>query len=102
MKCEEMIKEIYFVAGMLEGLSIYIQRNTSEAAVTMLGDCVDRLELVGAQMVNACDPVLVVKGPPITEEMLDRLSEEKRMIFREERPEEAFGRVYPPQENAGN
>ncbi len=102
MKYEELIKEIYFVAGMLEGLSCCLQRHVPEAVTDTVSDCVDRLELVGAQMVKACDPVLVVKGPPITAELLDRLSEEKKVIFRERRPEEAFGRVYPPQENAGD
>jgi hypothetical protein len=69
MKRKEMIKEIYRVAGLLEGLSIYLQRNTSEAAVTMLGDCVDRLEIVGAQL--------------MTKDVNDHETTE------------AFGRVYP-------
>lgn len=95
MKYEEMIKEIYFVAGMLEGLSVYIQRNTSEAAVTMLGDCVDRLEIVGAQLVGKCDVSLEIKGMPSDSEMIAYLSK-KQVISDEGRPEEAFGRVYPP------
>lgn len=75
MKCEEMIKEIYFVAGKLEGLSLYLQRNSSDAVVESLSDCVDRLEIVGAQLIQ-------------------------KDVRKYEEPVERFGRVYPGQEDA--
>lgn len=102
MKYEEMIKEIYFVAGKLEGLSLYLQRNSSDAVVTSLSDCVDRLEIIGAQLVGKCDVSLEIKGMPSASEMIRYLSE-KQVIDNERRPMEAFGRVYPaPPEDASD
>ena len=102
MKYEELIKEFYYATGKLEGIFTYLHRYVPDQTVVMeLRDCVDRLDLVGAQLMGYGDPVIVVKDPPITEEQLEDLKK-KKVIFHEERPEEAFGRVYPPQEDAGD
>lgn len=99
MKCEEMIREVYFVAGKLEGLSLYLQRNSSDAVVTSLSDCVDRLELVGAHLLRCCDPTIEIKGMPSDEEMDMLLKPCKAVIECERHFQEAFGRVYPAQED---
>ena len=95
MKCEEMIKEVYSVAGKLEGLSCYLNHYCNEAVVTMVSDCVDRLEIIGAHLIKDSAPVMTVGGMPSPEEMLKLLGDKKVNIYAE-RPQEAFGRVYPP------
>lgn len=67
MKRKEMIKEIYRVAGTLEGFT-YLG-NMPEGVAMAISECVERLEIVGAQLL-AKD----VNAHEITE---------------------AFGRVYP-------
>lgn len=85
MKRKEMIKQIYWVAGVLEGLSY--DGSITEAVAIALGDCVTRLELIGAQLIE--------KDVHEDEEKLERniyQMESKRIM-------EACGRVYPaPQE----
>ncbi len=95
MMCEEMIKEIYYVAGVLEGLSCCLHRHVPEAVATQVSDCVDRLGLVGAELLKNCDPVLEVKGMCLEEQI--KLMNQKKVSFGE-RPTEAFGRVYPPKD----
>lgn len=79
MKCEEMIKEIYFVAGVLEGMAYTKGQLVTEAMESKLADCVDRLELVGAQLLANIAPMLEIKGMPSGEQMIEHLSE-KRVI----------------------
>lgn len=50
MKREEAIRDIYKVAGLLEGFSCMQGQVMTEAVAYMLADCVDRLELIGAEM----------------------------------------------------
>lgn len=105
MKYEEMIKEIYFVAGKLEGLSLYLQRNSSDAVVTSLSDCVDRLEIIGAQLLAAGAPKYTIKGTikgTISDEDMALLMKQKDVIADVGRPPEAFGRVYAPPEDASD
>lgn len=71
MKRKEMIREIYHVAGMLEGFA-YLT-NMPEGVAMALSDCVDRLEIVGAQLLA-------------------------KDVQKNEKPTEAFGWVYPAQE----
>lgn len=52
MKREETIRDIYKVAGLLEGFSCMQGQVMTEAVAFMLADCVDRLELIGAQMLT--------------------------------------------------
>ncbi len=101
MKCEEMIKEIYFVAGALEGLSCTQGQPMTEASAFILGDCVDRLELVGAQLLANSGTKLEIKGMPSEEQMIKYLSEKKVNVYAG-RPTEVFGRVYPAQEDASD
>lgn len=98
MKCEEMIKEIYLVAGKLEGLSCYLNNYCNEAVISMVSDCVDRLEITGAHLIKYIDPVITVDGEPSASEMIKHLIEKKVNVYAG-RPEEAFGRVYPAQED---
>lgn len=94
MKCEEMIREVYFVAGVLEGLTYAKGGLMTEAMESKLADCVDRLELVGAQLIAECEPLEIQVVPfadnsvPCEEDVIDNAG----------RPEEAFGRVYPPED----
>jgi hypothetical protein len=97
MKCEEMIREVYFVAGVLEGLSCNKGQPMTEASAFILGDCVDRLELVGAHLLKVCDPVVGVNCTTFDEAF--KLLDQKKVIFDEGKPTEAFGRVYPAQED---
>lgn len=50
MKREQMIKDVYFMAGLLEGLSCLQGLTITEGMAFILADCVDRLELIGAQL----------------------------------------------------
>ena len=50
MKREEVIQDIYRMAGLLEGLSCMTGQTMTEAITFMLGDCVDRLEILGAKL----------------------------------------------------
>ena len=74
MKRKEMIKEIYWVAGMLEGFT-YLT-NMPEGLAMSLSECVDRLEIIGAQLVA-------------------------KDVQMNEKPTETFGRVYPTPLEAG-
>lgn len=47
---EQMVKDCYYMAGLLEGLSCQRGQSLTEAMVYMLADCVDRLEIMGAQL----------------------------------------------------
>ena len=96
MKCEEMIKEVYFVAGVLEGIA-RANHDLTEAGVFLLDDCASRLEMVGAQLIADSAPTLQVSGMPSSEEMIQYLGK-KKVISREGRPQETFGRIYPPEE----
>ena len=100
MKCEEMIKEVYFVAGVLEGMTYAKGSLMTEAMESKLADCVDRLELVGAHLLKVCDPQIEVMMPT-NEQLLDLLNEEKVNVHAG-RPTEAFGRVYPAPEEASD
>ena len=50
MKNKQMIKDIYFMAGLLEALSCLQGQTITEGMAFILGDCVDRLELMGAHL----------------------------------------------------
>lgn len=50
MKREEVIQDIYRMAGLLEGLSCMTGQVMTEGITYMLGDCVDRLEIIGAKL----------------------------------------------------
>ena len=104
MKCEEMIKEIYFVAGVLEGMAYTKGQLVTEAMESKLADCVDRLEIVGVQVMRLIAntaPMLGIKGMPSGEQTIEHLSE-KRVIGFEQRPAEASGRSCPAQEDASD
>ena len=50
MKRKEIIKELYRVVGQLEGFT-YLT-NMPEGVAMSLSECVDRLEIIGAQLIN--------------------------------------------------
>ena len=50
MKHEKAIGDLYRVIGWLEGITMLPGGMISGAAKAVLVDCVDRLELVGAQL----------------------------------------------------
>lgn len=50
MKNEQTIKDIYYMAGILETLSCLQGQTVTEAMVYILADCVDRLELIGTRL----------------------------------------------------
>ena len=50
MKRKEIIKELYRVVGQLEGFT-YLT-NLPEGVAMSLSECVDRLEIIGAQLIN--------------------------------------------------
>jgi len=74
MKRKEMIRDIYKVSGVLEGLTCSPDM-TESVSITLI-DCVDRLELIGAQLVA-------------------------KDVQMNEKPTETFGRVYPSPLEAG-
>ena len=74
MTHKERIKEVYFVAGVLEGYSYLM--NLPEGMAMSLSECAERLELIGAQLI-------------------------KEDVENNEKPTEAFGRVYPSTMEAG-
>ena len=58
MEYKQMIKDVYYMAGMLEGLSTLQGLTITEGMAFVLADCVDRLELIGAQLLDkevGCD-----------------------------------------------
>ena len=50
MNHEQMIKDVYYMSGLLEGLSCLQWLTITEGMAFVLADCVDRLELIGAQL----------------------------------------------------
>ena len=50
MSRDEVIQDIYRMAGLLEGLSCMTGQTMTEGITYMLGDCVDRLEILGAKL----------------------------------------------------
>ena len=50
MKNKQMIKDFYLKAGLLEALPCLKGKTITEGMAFILGDCVDRLELIGAQL----------------------------------------------------
>lgn len=50
MNLEQVTKDIYRMAGLLEGLSCMQGQTMTEAVAFMLSDCVDRLEIIGAKL----------------------------------------------------
>ena len=50
MKHEQMIKDVYYMSVLLEGLSCLQGLTITEGMAFVLADCVDRLELIGAQL----------------------------------------------------
>ena len=52
MKYEQSVKDIYKIAGMLEMLTCMQDRPITPGMVAELEDAVDKLELIGAEMMN--------------------------------------------------
>lgn len=52
---EQMIKDIFYMAGLLEGMTCMQGQSITEAMTAVLADCVDRLELMGAYLLAAKD-----------------------------------------------
>ena len=50
MNRKQMIRDVYYMAGMLETMSCMQEQTLTESMVFVLADCVDRLELMGAQL----------------------------------------------------
>lgn len=50
MNRDEVIQDIYRMAGLLEGLSCMTGQTMTEGITYMLGDCIDRLEIIGAKL----------------------------------------------------
>lgn len=50
MTREQMIKDIYTMAGLLEGLTCMQGQPITEAMTDILAVCVDKLELMGAAL----------------------------------------------------
>ena len=87
MKRKEIIKELYRVVGQLEGFT-YLT-NMPEGVAMSLSECVDRLEIIGAQLIN--------KDVHGDEERKNAYQMAGKRIL------EACGRVYPaPQEDGAD
>ena len=52
MNRRQMIKDVYYMAGMLEALSGLQGQTITEGMACILADCVDRLELMGAKLLE--------------------------------------------------
>lgn len=74
MKRKDITHELYYTIGVLEGLTYDL--NLPEAVSIAISDCVDRLEIIGAQLIN--------KDVKPNDEFT-----------------ETFGRVYPAPQEAG-
>lgn len=55
MSWEKMVKDCYYMAGLLEGLTCMQGQTITEGMAVILADCVDRLELMGAYLLAAKD-----------------------------------------------
>jgi hypothetical protein len=53
MKCDQHVKDIYKIAGMLEILTCMEGRRLTAGMVAELVDAVDKLELIGADLLSA-------------------------------------------------
>lgn len=70
-KTQQMIKDIYYMAGLLEGITCLQGQPITEATTHILADCVDRLELMGATLFaedvkhreEACTEAMFTKDP---------------------------------------
>lgn len=56
---EQAIKDIYKIAGMLEMLTCMQDHPLTSGMVAELADAVDKLELIGAEMMNAEDEITI-------------------------------------------
>lgn len=56
---DQMIKDIFYMAGLLEGMTCMQGQTITEGMTSILADCVDRLEIIGsalqAEAVIKCD-----------------------------------------------
>lgn len=50
MNRKQMVKDIYKIAGVLESLTCFPDRPLNSGIVAELADAVDKLELIGAQL----------------------------------------------------
>lgn len=59
MNHDKIISSVYYVAGLLEGLTCMQGQTITEGMTSILADCVDRLEIIGsalqAEAVIKCD-----------------------------------------------
>ena len=73
MRNEQTIKDIYKIAGMLEMLTCMQDQPLTSGMVAELVDAVDKLELIGAEMMNASDDVCIELFDPCKHERLVNL-----------------------------
>lgn len=50
MNNSQAVSDVYRVIGLLEGMTMMQGMTVTEGMVTVLADCVDRLEVLGAQL----------------------------------------------------
>ena len=65
MKCEQSVKDIYRIAGILEALTCMQDQKITSGMVAELADAVDRLELIGADLMKELtepEPYLLIRG----------------------------------------
>ena len=73
MKYEQSVKEIYKIAGMLEMLTCMQDRPLTAGMVAELVDAVDKLELIGADLMKELEPehYLMIKGNQLLIDFFD-------------------------------
>ena len=64
MRNEQTVKDIYKIAGMLELLSCMKHCPITEGIIVELEDAVDKLELIGAEMMQELDGQYMVHVTP--------------------------------------
>lgn len=61
MKYEQSVKDLYKIAGMLELMTCMQDKPLTSGMIVELEDAVDKLELIGAQLMNEAHAHLIDK-----------------------------------------
>lgn len=97
MKYEQSVKVIYKVAGMLEMLTCMQDHPITSGMVAELVDAVDKLELIGADLMKELEPehYIMIKENPLQIDFFDDDDPETE-VNAHEGPEESPPDPQPP------
>ena len=89
---EQDIKDIYKIAGMLEMLTCMQDQPLTSGIVAELVDAVEKLELIGAEMMNEANAIQIDYTLP--SKMIDFFGDTSSVEFHCERPNEKVVTVH--------